>query len=327
MNTVFIVPTGIGASIGGHAGDANPAFKLIASLSDIAITHPNVVTASDINEMPENTWYVEGSILDRFLAGKIRLEKPYSNRILLAVNSPIKDETVNALNAARHTIGCEIEIMELETPLVMTAIMNSQGATGEVTGWVELVKQSKERTFDAMALASVVTVPKAVAMNYLRNGGINPWGGVEAVASKLIATALEKPVAHAPVEVEDPEQKGFNEICDPRLAAEVISYTYLQGVLKGLHKAPRISDRGLSVKDIGCMVAPLNCYGPPHEACIDQGIPIIAVAENETCLDIKPPKYILARNYLEAAGTVQLLKTGMTHVSVGIKGKDYAKTN
>jgi hypothetical protein len=33
MNTVFIVPTGIGCSIGGHAGDATPAFKLIASLS------------------------------------------------------------------------------------------------------------------------------------------------------------------------------------------------------------------------------------------------------------------------------------------------------
>lgn len=46
MNTVFIVPTGIGASIGGDAGDATPAFKLIASISDIAITHPNVVNAS-----------------------------------------------------------------------------------------------------------------------------------------------------------------------------------------------------------------------------------------------------------------------------------------
>ncbi|MCK5642102.1 MAG: DUF3326 domain-containing protein, partial [Gammaproteobacteria bacterium] len=51
MNTVFIIPTGIGCSIGGHAGDATPAFKLIASLSDIAITHPNVVNASDINEL------------------------------------------------------------------------------------------------------------------------------------------------------------------------------------------------------------------------------------------------------------------------------------
>lgn len=27
MNTVFIIPTGIGCKIGGHAGDATPAFK------------------------------------------------------------------------------------------------------------------------------------------------------------------------------------------------------------------------------------------------------------------------------------------------------------
>lgn len=75
MNTVFIIPTGINASIGGNAGDANPAFKLIASVSNIAITHPNVVNASNINEMPNNTWYVEGSMLDKFLEGKIRLKK------------------------------------------------------------------------------------------------------------------------------------------------------------------------------------------------------------------------------------------------------------
>lgn len=55
MNIVFIVPTGIGAEIGGHAGDASPAAKLIASLCDNFVTHPNVFNASDINEMPENT--------------------------------------------------------------------------------------------------------------------------------------------------------------------------------------------------------------------------------------------------------------------------------
>ena len=35
MNVVFIVPTGIGAEIGGHAGDANPAAKLIAAACEI----------------------------------------------------------------------------------------------------------------------------------------------------------------------------------------------------------------------------------------------------------------------------------------------------
>ena len=49
MNIVFIVPTGIGAEIGGHSGDATPAAKLISSLCDRLFTHPNVVNASDIN--------------------------------------------------------------------------------------------------------------------------------------------------------------------------------------------------------------------------------------------------------------------------------------
>ena len=54
FNVVFLVPTGINATIGGHAGDAGPVARLLASVCDTLITHPNVVNASDINEMPEN---------------------------------------------------------------------------------------------------------------------------------------------------------------------------------------------------------------------------------------------------------------------------------
>ena len=67
---ILIIPTGIGCEIGGHAGDANPVCKLLASCSDLLITHPNVVNSSDINEMPDNVWYVEGALLDRFILGE-----------------------------------------------------------------------------------------------------------------------------------------------------------------------------------------------------------------------------------------------------------------
>ena len=30
MNVVLIIPTGLGAEVGGHAGDANPVAKVIA---------------------------------------------------------------------------------------------------------------------------------------------------------------------------------------------------------------------------------------------------------------------------------------------------------
>ncbi|HIA81872.1 MAG TPA: DUF3326 domain-containing protein, partial [Rhodospirillales bacterium] len=40
FNAVFLVPTGIGAEIGGHAGDATPAARVIATACDTLVTHP-----------------------------------------------------------------------------------------------------------------------------------------------------------------------------------------------------------------------------------------------------------------------------------------------
>ena len=41
-SSVLIVPTGVGASIGGFAGDALPVARAMASLCDNLVTHPNV---------------------------------------------------------------------------------------------------------------------------------------------------------------------------------------------------------------------------------------------------------------------------------------------
>jgi len=317
MNTVFIVPTGIGAKIGGHAGDATPAFKLIASVSDIAITHPNVVNASDINEMPANTWYVEGSILDRFLEDRFCLKKPISNKILLVTNKPIQSETINAISAARHTIGCEIEIVELETELRMVAKITESGAGGDVFGWEELVDQIERYNFDALAVATRIDCPKEVAMNYFNVGGVNPWGGVEAIASKLIANTINKPVAHAPVETEDEDIKYLNQVTDPRMAAEMISQCYIHCLFKGLHKAPRLSAIGLSVNDVDCLITPYECFGRPHIACLKAGIPILGVKENTTCLNKRlPDECYWVDNYIEAAGWLQSMREGITRYSV-----------
>ncbi len=62
FNAVLLVPTGIGAEIGGHAGDATAVARLMAESCDKLVLHPNVVNASDINELPANALYVEGSI-------------------------------------------------------------------------------------------------------------------------------------------------------------------------------------------------------------------------------------------------------------------------
>ncbi len=321
MIGVLIVPTGIRAAIGGNAGDANPVAKLIASCCDTLITHPNVVNASDINEMTENTLYVEGSFLNRFLQGSIELRRVNQNRILVVANPPLRKDTINAVAAAEVTIGINVEIMELKVPLVLRAKIDKDGcADGEVDGWLNLIRQVKNWDFDALAIHTPITLDREVALNYYRNGGVNPWGGVEAKASKLIANALNVPVAHAPLENTNPDDRELynifvNEIVDPTIAPEAISSCYLHCVLKGLNKAPRIGN-GISVNDVDFMISPLGCYGPPHLACNSRAIPIIVVHENTTICSSDCPKAIIVANYWEAAGVVMCMKAGINRFSV-----------
>ena len=140
MNVVMIIPTGIGCEIGGHAGDATPAARLLGACCDKLILHPNVVNASDINEMPENALYVEGSILDRFLENKIELQEIRQNKILVVTNSPVHNETINAVSAARATLGIDAEIVVLKENLQMIGSYQEDGSAGGlVNGWLSLI--------------------------------------------------------------------------------------------------------------------------------------------------------------------------------------------
>lgn len=324
MIGVVIVPTGIGAEIGGHAGDANPVVKLVAECCDKVITHPNVVNASDINEMPDNVLYVEGSLLDRFLDGEFHLKQPRQNKILVVVNKPVREDTINAVSAARVTIGIDVEIMELNYPLTMKGFINSDNkATGHVGGHFELLQQIQNHSFDALAIHTPIDISRDVALKYYREGGVNPWGGVEALASKMIAERLNKPVAHAPLEsvtIEDEELfLIFNERIDPRISPEAISNCYLHCVLKGLNKAPRISISGIHINNVDFMLSPYGCYGTPHMHCLKNNIPVIMVKENKTVLNKPYPNndnLIIVENYWEAIGVIMAMKVGIDRKSV-----------
>ncbi len=323
MIGVLIVPTGIEAKIGGHAGDANPVAKLIGACCDKLITHPNVVNASDINEMPENTLYVEGSILDRFLENKIGLKEVYQNKILVVVNKPVREDTINAVNAAKVTIGINAHILELDTPLEMKAVIKDGVAGGEVTGVDELVNQLVDCKYDAVAIHTPINVDRDIALNYYRKGGVNPWGGIEAKASKMIANKIDVPVAHAPLENVTSEDTDlyyiFNEVVNSRIAPEAISNCYLHCVLKGLNKAPRIigAGKGIEVQDVDFLVSPDGCFGIPHRACLELGIPVIIVKENKTVLNKKLSKAcVFVENYWEAVGVIMSMKAGINKNSV-----------
>lgn len=328
MNVVFIIPTGIGCKLGGHAGDAGPTARLLASACDNLIIHPNVINASDIAELTENMWYVEGSILDRFLQGQIALEDVYYNKILLVVNKPLMNETINSVNAAKMTLGVDIDIIELTIPLTLKGIFKADGMasgvmTGEEAACQQIYEESKSRSFDAIAIQTVIDVDDATSLHYAENGGVNPWGGAEAVCSRYFSREFEKQCAHAPYE--SGVLRDYKEVVDPRMAAEFVSVSYLHCILKGLHQSPRVIEYSsmakstLRVDDIDLMISPDGCWGAPHEACANWEIPIIFVRENKNIyppFDVVPRGCQVVDNYIEAAGYISTLKAGVTRASV-----------
>jgi hypothetical protein len=341
FNTVFIIPTGIGAEIGGHAGDATPVAKLIASVSDTVITHPNVVNASDINELPDNGLYVEGSVITQLLMGTIGLQKVRSNRVLLIADKHkdkiIDDDILNTTSATRATLGLNCPfVIQLTRPINMYAEYSSSGrAAGRIEGierLIELILKYR-KDFDALALSSTIHIPKNSEKIYFESNGeiINPWGGVEAMLTHAISVLFNIPSAHAPaVSESDVYMKHFG-IVDPRMSAEVISLCFLNCLLKGLHRSPKIiCDNSLfsnpniiDSSDISCLVIPDNCIGLPTLAALEQGIPVIAVKENYNCMNndlrrlaFPKDKLFFVNNYVEAAGLISVLKSGLELSSI-----------
>ena len=65
----FVIPTGIGASIGGYAGDASVYARKLSKKIPL-IVNPNVVNAAAFSGINENMLYVEGWALTECPAGQ-----------------------------------------------------------------------------------------------------------------------------------------------------------------------------------------------------------------------------------------------------------------
>ncbi len=341
FNAVLLVPTGIGAAIGGHAGDATPVARLLAPVCDTLITHPNVVNASDINEMPANALYVEGSVVCRLLMGTAGLQPVRANRVLAVVDShpnPLFTElAVNAVNAAHASYGLLCPgVVSLDPPLVMgSAYTGSARAAGRVENVERLFGPLDARMgeYDAVALSSVISVPFQYHADYFGSDGgmVNPWGGVEAMLTHAISSRYNAPSAHSPM-LESQEALDLDVgVVDPRMAAEAVSMTFFQSVLKGLQRSPRIvtgqdamREPGvLTARDVSCLVLPRGCLGLPTLAALEQGIPVIEVEENAnlmrndlSALPWRQGQFHRVANYWEAAGVMTALKAGINPTSV-----------
>ncbi len=342
FNIALIVPTGVGAEFGGHAGDATPIAQLFGSMCDRLITHPNVVNASDINEMPENTLYVEGSVLSRLLLGTAGLQEVRSNRILAILedheDSGYVDQTVNAINAARACYGLDCDTIAVLYPsFEMEAFESDSGrAIGRISKMNNLFAaiEKYRGQFDAVALASIIRCDEETHVEYFESDGsmVNPWGGVEAMLTHTLSQLYNFPTAHGPmVESEAHETLELEGPVDARMAAEVISTSYMQCVFKGLQRSPRVitdpsemlKAQTVTVDNVSVLVTPDGCLGLPILAALEQGIPVVAVRENMNLmqnpleeLPWAPGQFHSVETYFEAVGVVQAIRTGTAFASL-----------
>jgi hypothetical protein len=341
FNTVLLVPTGIGAEIGGHAGDAGPVARLLGQVSDQVILHPNVVNASDVNEMPDNAFYVEGSVICRLLMGTAGLQPVRHNRVLAVIDAHrdglFVNAAVNAVSGARSSYGlCCPEVVCLDPPVKLRARFASSGrAAGRVEELASLCRLLDERqgTFDAVAISSVIDVPQEFHQGYFDSHGemVNPWGGVEAMLTHALSTIYNVPTAHSPMFESQAVANADPGIVDPRMAAEAVSLTFLQCTLKGLQRSPQIITESnamtrpgvLTAEDVSCLVIPDGCLGLPTLAALEQGITVIAVRENSNLmkndlatLPWRTGQFHHVENYWEAAGVIAALRAGITPESV-----------
>jgi len=243
------------------------------------------------------------------------------------------NDTINAVSAARATYGLDCsKVVKLDPPLRMTAeFMKSGRAAGEIEGLdrIRAVLDENQGTFDAVAIASVIEVDDDYHEGYFHCDGemINPWGGVEAMLTHAVSMLYEIPAAHSPM-LESQKVANFDlGVVDPRLAAEAVSLTFIQCMLKGLQRSPRIvtdpdamRESGLlTAADVSCLVIPDKCVGLPTLAALEQGIPVIAVRENtnlmENDLGLLPwadGQLHVVDNYWEAVGVMTAIKAGIT---------------
>jgi Protein of unknown function (DUF3326) len=247
LTVVLIVPTGVGASIGGFAGDALPVARAIAQISDTLITHPNVLNGAQLYWPIPNALYVEGYALDKFAAGCWGLQPVHQNRIGLILDAGIEPDLqlrhLQAVDAARATLGLNITDWVLtDRPLQVELRISQSGASWGTIGNPDSLLRAAQKLIELARVEAIAVVARfpddegSLALeNYRRGKGVDPLAGAEAVISHLVVRTFKIPCAHAPALSALPLDPHLS----PRSAAEEIGYTFLPCVLAGLGKAPQ----------------------------------------------------------------------------------------
>lgn len=342
----LVIPTGVGASIGGFAGDATPVMNQLAQTCDVLITHPNVANAAIFQNLPHNALYVEGYGLDQFFKGHWGLMPVQQNRLGVILDCGIEPRMKlyhhNVIRAMQAVYGIVIiDILETDEPVHISYNVNDSGCSGGTVGNPDTLLQAAKRlqANGAEAIAMCVHFPEYdnpdANLAYHQGNGVDPVGGIEAVLSHLIVSALQIPCAHSPVFSEASyDDTVFTQLLAPRVAAEYLAPTFLPCVVNGLMKAPQFSDlqrqtpptlplphkeegdfRVFTVHDVNALIVPVNALGSiPVLSALSRNIPVIAVQENTTVCAVDASQFpetsnlILADTYSRASSLLANLK-------------------
>lgn len=346
----MVVPTGVGASIGGYAGDATPQLNLLASVTDVLVTHPNVANAAVLQKLPANALYVEGYGLDQFMRGRWALQPVRGQRIGVVLDAGIPPDMrilhINVMNAVKAVHGLDlVGYAVTQEPVDVTLGVAVSGCSGGQVGNPQVLIDAGRRLIEqgATALAVCVLLPEADGDEaggaggdgeaaYRAGSGVDVIGGIEGILSHWMVSELGVPCAHAPVFPWAQAKPVRDAEIAPRAAAEYIAPTFLPCVLTGLQQAPAFRSLenssaqlcgGLTVSDLSALVIPADVLGGlPVWAALSAGVPVLAVAENRTVLamdqaqldGLPPARRCLIRqvgSYEEAAGVLQAMRLGL----------------
>ena len=295
---IFIVPTGIGATIGGYAGDASAWARRFSKKSKL-IVNPNVVNAGGFSGINDNMYYVEGYALDEFSKGRLNLcPVTEQNRIGIVYDKAVSEDVLNVhfntQNAVNAIYDINISGYEItEKPVGIEFCLDESGISlGTVKRPKEFLKSAKkllQSGCNAIALVGMFNEPEELNENYANGEGTDPVGGVEAILSHYLSKELKIPCAHSPA---FSDYQIYSDIVNPKSASEYITPTFLPCILLGLAQAPQLTcENGISIDNVDFIVTPVDALGNPTilEGA-RRGLPIYAIKENTTTLNITSDK-------------------------------------
>ena len=299
-NIVVIIPTGVGASIGGFAGDGGYIVRELSKKYRV-IVNPNVVNAACFSSITDNMLYTEGYALNRFFKNEINL-LPSTNKIGVifdkAIPKGVLNIHLNTLNAMKMVYGIqdiEYEITQKKVGVEFNFAKSkvSSGNINNIDTLFDAGKKLIKKGCNALAVVCLFEDDDEDE-EYQSGKGVDIVGGVEAIISHVVSREFNLPVAHAPAFRKISITK---KLVNPKSAAEYITPTFLPCIILGLYQAPQFisskekNKNAISIFDIKKLVMPYNSLGCiPVFKAVEYGIPVFAIKENSTVLNVTKEK-------------------------------------